>query len=487
MRHFAFVLLFFTVAGYAQQGPPPDYPKDAPYPPIPPCGEKGVPADQLCDDHGKIRNAPTTTTHQDLSDEEKAVINGTAPQPNPVAVPKSQPSSPSRMVKSAVPDIGTPEPIPTENTPTPVNTPPTNNDAEWHRVQQQKQSEYQAGYTAGQGIGTAIQNRLLLHEISKRCKHGAVTVGFTDGRIVDCAQWNAGERAITYPRSPAVTRQSAVNADQRSIEELERHTQQMTAESAAIALDTMEIKRNTIRKEEEGAKEGTFLGDKGYWQWEFRDWEHIRDTYCQFAPTGEYTDLEGNSTNCSAPPLTETQRSEILNRQLVRIAAGLMEEKSNEISKYTKEYPNPSVAELARKDWFKAQQSYCMAAPGGEYIDLDGNVATCPPIPPQGEQATTNGTSPVAENDTEKPQARQDSGPGVPDAVATTLKMMEVRRSDIDREKSLAKLSPSLADAMEGTLAINTRSWRELRDLFCAVEPGGQFTNLEGKTETCPR
>jgi hypothetical protein len=193
MRCFASALLLFAIAAHAQQGPPPGYPKDAPWPPPPPpCGEKGVPANAVCDDHGKLRNtqSPVFTPHQDLSEEQKAVLNGTAPQPKNPEIPKSQPPPPPPVTKSEVPAINVPPP--TANTPPAVYTPPTNSDAESRRIQEQRQRQYQAGYSAGQGIGNLANVAILKHRINKACfdKH-AYSWRFPNGATIRCSDWMA--------------------------------------------------------------------------------------------------------------------------------------------------------------------------------------------------------------------------------------------------------------------------------------------------------
>jgi len=243
-------------------------------------------------------------------------------------------------------------------------------DAESERIRQQKQSEYDAGYGLGYGIGTVVHDRLTLHSINKACKKGAGKVSLANGGVVDCVRWNAGERAITYPPSPSVARQNAEMAA------IQRDIVRLKAETAAMNLGTMDIDRRTINTEREAAREGIFHSGEQNWQWAFRDWEDIRNRYCEAAPSGHYIDLDNTSTTCDAPHSTEAEQLERLNREL---AAAVMESKRDLINTFKGTPGASALIESARKDWAQAQETFCRAAPEGTYIDTDGKEETCPP------------------------------------------------------------------------------------------------------------
>lgn len=373
----ATLLLPLLVAAAWGQSPPPP-------PPPPPCGEKGVPDNVPCYDvkSGKLLHtaSPINVPSQPLTKEQKAVLNGPAPTPEPIETEETQKSMVPRNIPNPStnqqPALGLP-PGSTAQEQTPPASVDTRgritDDQEWKKTQVQKQREYEAGYALGQAIGAAVQDRLTLHSITKTCKKGAGKVRLANGGVVDCVRWNAGERAITYPPSPAVARQNAKMA------ETQREILRLQADTATIYLDTMEMDRSTINKETEAAREGIFYSGEQYWQRAFRDWEDIRNSYCQAAPSGHYIDLEGTSTTCNAPHSTEAEQLERLNRQLARSAAAVMESKRDLINTF-KDTPGASpLIESARKDWAQAQETFCKAAPEGTYIDTDGKEETCPP------------------------------------------------------------------------------------------------------------
>jgi len=258
----------------------------------------------------------------------------------------------------------------TTNLPATVQQDHPQDDAESERIRQQEQREYETGYALGQGIGAAIRDRVTLHSITKSCKKGAGSVRLANGGVVDCVRWNSGERAITYPPSPAVARQNAEMA------ETQREIQRMEADTAALNLHTMELARRIINNEKEAATEGIVNSGGQYWQRAFRDWQDTRASYCQAVPNGHYIDLKGTSTTCDAPHSTEAEQLERLNLEL---AAAVMESKRDFINTFKGNPGASPLIESARREWAQARETFCKAAPEGTYIDTDGKQETCPP------------------------------------------------------------------------------------------------------------
>jgi len=268
MRRLICVLFFLTITAHAQQGPPAGYPEDAPWPPIPPCGDKGVPANLPCDDHGTVRNtqSPPFVPHEDWTEEQKTLLYGPAPQPQPLDRPKGEPS----LLWPTEKDATVNEPITTEGAPISAYKQPTHNTYEPQGSREQGQHGSEPPHTFLQGFATGFQNGLQTSSISKRSRYGV----------------------SAYPRRSSATKQNA------EISAIQREIQRLNTESAAIALDTMEIKRRIINEEKEGALQGWFQGDERFWQCETREWQKLRDSYCETTPDGTYIDLEEKPQTC---------------------------------------------------------------------------------------------------------------------------------------------------------------------------------------------
>lgn len=163
---------------HAQQNPPPP----------PPCGEKGVPDNVPCYDSksGKVihTESPTRVPSTPLTDKQKAVLNGTTPEPKPVETPKFEvPKTEPVKDEQQVHFPNTPQ----NTDPTPTATSPQSQETNPSAAQQRR--DYQAGYTLGQGLGNAIYNARLRHAISKACNKGAEGWRLPSGQVIMCSDW----------------------------------------------------------------------------------------------------------------------------------------------------------------------------------------------------------------------------------------------------------------------------------------------------------
>ena len=172
------LLVLFVSLSHAQQNPPP------------PCGLKGLPENVPCWDEksGKIIHTesanPVPSTP--LTERQKALLNGTAPEPKPVEipkfkVPKNKPSEERQQVHFPNAPQQVPEPAPVYVKPPVQETDPN--------VERQGQN-YQTGYTIGRGLGAAIYNARLKHAINKACfDRGAEGWRLPSGQIIKCSDW----------------------------------------------------------------------------------------------------------------------------------------------------------------------------------------------------------------------------------------------------------------------------------------------------------
>jgi|SRR5882762_1500966 len=225
----------------------------------------------------QIPNTPLTTG-------QKALLDGTAPNPEPVNPNVAN----GKTVHTAVPlpdgaIIGDTQGVREHQAEQNLESEELarHNDSELERRREQpaaeqrsiQQQNYQAGYAVGQGIGNVIGVVALRHKITKWCEaHPGHDHGFrlADGRNIYCDEWNSGNHA---PSSS----DSAASAEQVKIQHA--HT---------LALQNME----GLRKDLNFAKTwSTPVGFEDSWRTE-------RDVYCTGNSGAKYTDLDGAEQTC---------------------------------------------------------------------------------------------------------------------------------------------------------------------------------------------
>ena len=159
-----------ALAQAQQQGPPPGYPKDAPWPPL--CGDKETPNNVPCFDtkSGKPihTDSPNFVPSQPLTDQQRALLNGTQSEPIDVqkifkdAAPATTSTRPPEKAQGAsgFPGFGFP-PVTTPPDPEPVyRRSQASDDQAQKKIADEKRQEYQSGQVIGSALGNAFSNAI---------------------------------------------------------------------------------------------------------------------------------------------------------------------------------------------------------------------------------------------------------------------------------------------------------------------------------------
>ena len=301
-RLIGILLLILPVPAWTQQSPPPPAP----------CGEKGVPYTVPCYDvkSGKLlhTNSPPFVPSEPLTEHQKAILNGTAPNPQPPATPAPGSLSPQPPASKApgVTTTSTPvfQPRPETTTDVPGTTSRhdrESEDAEWARIRAEKQREAQAGAVLGSaiglGIGNAIYNRRLKHEIDKACFEKHVKAWrLPEGDVIDCSVWQL------YPRDKkghakvnlgTVVRRTMVERDAANDARAEA---EFAAKTSQESYTLMEALRRDIMQFPSVPDTSQY---KPVLDQARSSWSDMQREYCKYTPRGKYTDLDGKEQYCN--------------------------------------------------------------------------------------------------------------------------------------------------------------------------------------------
>jgi hypothetical protein len=174
-------------------------------PPPLPCGAKGIPDNAPCLKDGKLINTstPNPVPHTPLTEEQKAVLEGTAPQPQPIDPAKvSKDSAAQKTAQSS----GYSTPLPLTNLQQQVEEQNKQNeelDRENEQRQQQirqqqaqqaaqQQQARQAGQQLGAASGNLMITLIIRHRINTFCsKNPGGWWNLSNGTRVHCSDWNA--------------------------------------------------------------------------------------------------------------------------------------------------------------------------------------------------------------------------------------------------------------------------------------------------------
>jgi hypothetical protein len=315
-------MILTTALALAQQGPPPGYPSGAPWPPVLPCGSQGVPDNVACVDHGKIVNtkSPSFTPHQDWTPEQKAIWNGTYPQPTPVKIPKFKPTPLPPIQKTEIhfPSSPTPQQGEEESEQHIIETPPapsSNTDV----YAEQQREYYESGQAIGAALGRMIYAARLRHAINKACfDQGAEGWKFEDGHTIACS-----DRKVTHPRH-----------------------------ARGIPPDLTPMRASKINQFCSQHRHHRYTTTDGY-SYSCKDWRTHETTAVNTGAEGE------GIISPSAPDASSSDFSLV-------IMAGAR--KDIRLHPYNIE---------AKSDWVSAQETYCQQHPDATYTDLDGKKQSC--------------------------------------------------------------------------------------------------------------
>jgi hypothetical protein len=163
--------------------------------------------------------------------------------------------------------------------------------------------------------------------------------------------------------------------------------------------------------------------------------------------------------------MAETQRQIVrLEAETTAIKLDTMEIDRSTINKQ-REFATKGISlagdqywQRAFRDWEDTRNSYCEAAPSGQYIDLEGTSTTCD-----------------APHSTEAEQLERLNRQLV---VSSAAAVMERKRDLINTFKGTPGASALIESAR--------KDWAQAQQTFCKAAPQGTYIDTDGKEETCP-
>jgi hypothetical protein len=195
-----FLLVAGTIPACSQSSP-------APPPPLP-CGTRGIPDSVPCLKDGKLINTstPNPVPHTSLTEEQKAVLEGTAPQPQPIDPSKVSKDSAAQKTAQSNVDV---TPLPITNLQQQIEEQNKQNE-ELNRENEQRQQQirqqqtqqaaqqhqaHQAGQQLGAASGNLMVTLILRHRINSFCsKNAGGWWNLSNGSRVYCSDWNAAHK-----------------------------------------------------------------------------------------------------------------------------------------------------------------------------------------------------------------------------------------------------------------------------------------------------
>ncbi len=226
-----------------------------------------------CKPQQKLPNKP-------LTDEQKALLTGTAPRPEPVdpKVTKSEkppfPSSQTAPIRAAT--------VSGTDKPTDANAPPPTVSVPAHQPDnsQQRQQKYDNSYALGSSIGSALGNVVQKHKITKWCSQHPGHDHWMQpdsGSRVYCDEWNS--------------RMGTSSLEDLSPSETEAYEMMWK-----LQRDVNEVHLALDSDAAAGKKpDGFLLMSLGGLT---RSWEGLRSSLCERHRGLPYTDLHRNDVRC---------------------------------------------------------------------------------------------------------------------------------------------------------------------------------------------